>query len=307
MTIILLFVENSLICVDFGRKTVYTDKQRGVSTLTENICHFIPFRKDIHGLHTINFVLETKRQDYTGLRSESVYKMHYVCSGEGRLHTCGAITPLEEGDIFFTFPAEPFAIESGEGFTYMYISFVGLRGNQIMEDLKISSGSFLFRNAGEVGHFWERGLSVNGNVIALMSESVLLYTFAFLGDRLLSESREVKQSYSIDLVKKYVDDHFSDSDFSLEAVSRELSYNKKYISTLFKKHIGIGIMEYVNTIRIQNACTMIKQGFISISDIAEKCGYGDARYFSKVFKGKMGIAPTEYIKTVRGQRQTDAE
>lgn len=275
--------------------------------MTENICHFIPFRKEVHGLHTINFVLETKRQVYERLKSESVYKMYYVCSGQGYLHTCGAVAPLAEGDIFFTFPAAPFALESGENFTYMYISFVGLRGNQIMEDLKISSSNFLFHNGSDVRPFWEKGLSVNGNVVALMSEAVLLYTFAFLGDRLLSENREPKQSYSIDRIKKYVDDHFSDCGFSLDAVSRELSYNKKYISTLFKKHIGIGVAEYVNTVRIQNACAMIKQGFISVGDIAEKCGYSDVHYFSKIFKTKMGIAPTEYIKIVRGQKKGGTE
>ena len=275
--------------------------------MTENICHFIPFRKDLHGLHTINFVLETKRQVYTGLKSESVYKMYYVCSGSGRLHICGAIVRLTEGDIFFTVPAESFAIESLENFTYMYISFVGLRGNQIMEELKISRSNFLFHNSSEVRPFWEQGLSVNGRVVALMSESVLLYTFAFLGDRLLSESREPKQCYSIDRVKKYVDDHFSDSGFSLDAISRELSYNKKYISTLFKKHIGIGITEYVNTVRIQNACTMIEQGFISVGDIAEKCGFADVHYFSKIFKAKMGMVPSQYIKSVRGQKQAGME
>lgn len=273
--------------------------------MTENICHFIPFRKDVHGLHTINFVLETKQQIYAGLKSESVYKVYYVCSGQGFLHTCGAIAPLTAGDIFFTFPAAPFALESVENFTYMYISFVGLRGNQIMEDLKISVSNFLFHSGYEVQSFWEKGLSVNGNVVALMSESVLLYTFAFLGDRLLAENREPRQSYSIDRIKKYVDDHFSDCGFSLDAVSRELSYNKKYISTLFKKHIGIGVAEYVNTVRIQNACTMIKQGFVSVSDIAEKCGYSDVHYFSKIFKAKMGIVPTQYIKIVRGQKQDD--
>ena len=104
-----------------------------------------------------------------------------------------------------------------------------------------------------------------------------------------------------------MDDHFSDSGFSLDAISRELSYNKKYISTLFKKHIGIGITEYVNTVRIQNACTMIEQGFISVGDIAEKCGFADVHYFSKIFKAKMGMVPSQYIKTVRGQKKAGME
>ena len=264
--------------------------------MEQNICHFIPFHKDIHSIHTINFVLETKSQQYDRLKSESVYKMYYVCSGKGLIHTLGKITPLSQGDIFFTFPSSSFAIESKENFTYMYISFVGLRGNMIMESLNINSNNFLFHQADEVQDFWEKGVLASSKVIELISESVLLYTFSFLGNRLLPDNNSPKQHRSIDLIKKYIDDHFTEYNFSLNKISQYLSYSNKYVSHIFKKHTGTSIIEYLNTIRIQNACTMIEQGFTSISDIADRCGYLDAQYFSKIFKAKMGISPTQHIK-----------
>lgn len=267
--------------------------------MEQNICHFIPFHKDHHSIHTTNFVLETKQQQYERLKSESIYKMYYVCSGQGKIHTTGKITPLTQGDLFFTFPSASFAIESIENFTYMYISFVGYRGNELMETLKIGPNNFIFHNTDEVYDFWERGLSANPKVIDLISESILLYTFAFLGNRLLPENNNTKQQHSVELIKKYIDDHFSEHDFSLENISHDLSYNKKYISYIFKKQIGTGIIEYLNTIRIQNACTMIEQGFTSITDIADRCGYSDAQYFSKIFKSKMGVAPTQHIKAIQ--------
>lgn len=271
--------------------------------MKENICHFIPFHKDTHSIHTINFVFETNPQEYNHLKSESVYKIYYVCSGQGYIHTTGKITPLIQGDIFFTFPTSSFAIESKEDFTYMYISFVGLRGNMIMERLSISSNNFLFHQANEVQDFWEKGILSSSKVTELISESVLLYTFAFLENRLLTDSDNSKRPHSVDLIKKHLDDHFTDHNFSLEDMSQQLSYNKKYISYVFKKHYGIGIIEYLNTVRIQNACTMIEQGFTSVNDIADRCGYSDAQYFSKIFKTKMGIAPSLYIHNL----QTDKE
>lgn len=267
--------------------------------MDQNICHFIPFHKDYHSIHTINFVLETKPQAYTSLKSESVYKMYYVCSGRGMIHTPGKIQPVAEGDIFFTFPANPFKIESIENFTYMYISFTGLRGNMIMERLKICSSNFLFHNASEVHDFWKTSLSYDPELSDLTSESVLLYTFAFLGSKLLPLSSKNKQNDIVSTIKKYIDDNFSSTDFSLEHISRELSYNSKYISTVFKKHMGIGVVEYLNTIRIQHACTMMEQGFTSVNDVANKCGYSDAQYFSKVFKKKMELSPAAYIKSLQ--------
>ena len=269
--------------------------------MEQNICHFIPFHKDIHSIHAINFVLETKKQQYDRLKSESVYKMYYVCSGKGLIHTLGKITPLSQGDIFFTFPASSFAIESKENFTYMYISFVGLRGNMIMENLNINSNNFLFHQADEVQDFWEKGILASSKVMELISESVLLYTFSFLGNRLLPDNNKHKQHHSVELIKKYIDDHFTEHSFSLKNMSKELSYNRKYISYIFKKHFGIGIIEHLNTVRIQNACTMIEQGFTSVTDIADRCGYSDAQYFSKIFKVKMGVTPTQYIKEIQAK------
>ena len=268
--------------------------------MEQNICKFIPYHRDVNAIRTINFILETKPQIYTQLKSESVYKMYYVFNGHGCLHTPAKRTPIEKGDLFFTFPGFPFAIESLEDLQYMYISFVGLRGNEILERLSINHANFFFRDACEVEVLWKNGIHTNLSVLDCMSESVLLYTFAYLGNRVLpKEEEEPKQSLTINRIQKYIDDHLNQQGFSLDLMSSQLSYNRKYLSHVFKKHFGVGIIEYLNTIRIQNACTLMEQGFTSITDIAYNCGYSDAQYFSKIFKAKMGIAPTQYVKNLQ--------
>ena len=172
----------------------------------------------------------------------------------------------------------------------------------ILENLKISNANFIFHNLDEVSDFWKKGLSASPNVIDLMSESVLLYTFSILGNKLLTQNSNPAQSNSVDRIKNYIDEHFSEQNFSLEKMGKELSYNKKYISSLFKKSMGIGIIDYLNTIRIQNACTMMDQGFVSVSDIAYRCGYSCSQYFSKKFKAQMGITPTEYIEKLQNNK-----
>lgn len=264
--------------------------------MQENICCFIPYHKDYHSIHTINFVLETKPQIYRSLKSESVYKMYCVCTGNGFIHTPGRVRQLSAGDVFFSFPSAPFCIESGTDFSYMYISFLGSRANMIMEKLKISANNFIFSDCAEIYDFWKNGLEINPALSDLISESILLYTFSFIGSRTLTFNKESRQSNVSLVIKKYIDDNSSVAGLSLDSISRELSYNKKYISSVFKKNFGIGIIEYLNAIRIQQSCTLIEQGFTSISDIAAGCGYADPQYFSKVFKRRMGISPGEYIK-----------
>lgn len=202
------------------------------------------------------------------------------------------------GGCVFTFPGIPFGIESGEDFTYMYISFLGTRGNQTMERCKISSTDFLFHHCEEVGEIWEKGFAMASQMSDITSESVLFYTFSYLGSRLPALKQTARKTDTVALIKKYIDDHVSDTDFSLEAICKEISYNKKYLSSCFKKNMGIGIIDYLNTVRIQHACHAIEQGFTCVGDIAFMCGFSDPQYFSKVFKRKTGVSPSAYIKNM---------
>jgi len=262
-----------------------------------NICRFVPYHKDYHSVHTINFVYEQEEKKFEGLFEHSVYTMHYVCKGTGILHKKNSEQKLMAGDIFFRFPGEISAIESVENFEYMYISFLGSRGNMILDKLNITKNNCIFHNYEEIEDFWKKGISKNTEFSDLISESVLLYTFSVMGEKILQHDKKSKKANNTVLtIKRYIDDNFSDSDLSTDKISKVLSYNKKYISTAFKNEMNVGIVDYINTIRIQVACTLPEQGITSVKDIATLCGYTDSLYFSKVFKKKMSISPKKYIE-----------
>ena len=266
----------------------------------QNVCRFVPREINDHSIHTVHFVLETKEQIYTGLRLKSLYTVYFVLQGTGMLHTRGEVLSLKQGDLFF--PAEPFAIESVSDFQYMYISFLGARGNRIMDKLGVSPKTSFYPDCEELKTVWIQGLHCPVELSDIASEAVLLHTFAYLGRRLPEFSSGGERRIDlISMIQKYVDEHFSDPDFSLERLGSDLKYNKKYLSTVFKRHVGVGIVEYLHTVRIQHACTMLRQGFTSVSDVALRCGYPDAQYFSKVFKRRMSIAPREYIASIKSE------
>ena len=261
----------------------------------QNICHYIPFRQDDDKIHIIHFVLETKPQDCQNFKCISMNRLHLVTGGKGVLHTASGSYPLETGDLFFILPAVPHAIESGPDFQYAYISYLGTRGNAIMDKLKISGTNFVFPGFPHLCEMWLQGLQVNEQVSDLRSESILLYTFSVLGDGIFSNMNTEKHDSSIVLqIRKYIDNHISDENLSLKTISGELLYNPKYCSTAFKSVMNVGISEYITTLRIQQACTLMNQGFTSVKDIAALCGFKDPLYFSKVFRKKTGESPKEY-------------
>ncbi len=267
--------------------------------MKKNVCNFIPYYNDYHSIHTINFVYETEKQVFSGIKYQGVFKVHLVRSGSGILHLQGKTVELSKGDVFFTFPGVPFCIESVDDFTYLYISFLGTRSNIIMEKLKISSSNFHFPNCDELFEHWKLGLDIKIDISDLITECILLYTFYYLGEKLLPAEKSKDASSSVAMkIKRYIDDNYSDNHLSLEHISKNLSYSPKYISSTFKKQFNIGISDYITTVRIQHACTLINQGFTSIQDISSQCGFSDAQYFSKVFKKKMDQLPREYIKSL---------
>lgn len=266
----------------------------------ENICHFVPYRQEGDRIHTIHYVLETQEQVMDGFSCIATSRMHLVTEGRGVLHTSSRTYDLQKGDVFFVLPAMPYALESGEHFQYIYISFLGVRGNAFMDKLHISSSNCVFSGHTGLCPLWIHGLRVSEEMSDLRSEGILLYSFSVLGDDFFGAGEKKQDTpLLITTIRNYIESHLDDPMLSLRTISEALSYNPKYLSGAFKNAMKIGISEYIVTLRIQQACTLMNQGFTGITDIANLCGFKDPLYFSKVFRAKTGVSPREYQKERR--------
>ena len=265
----------------------------------ENICLFPHYRTDTHSLHTVNFVRETELLG-GAVRKESVYKLHFVESGQGSILVRGVEYPLVRGDVFFTFPAVPYTLTFQGEYSCIYISYLGARANEIMERLHIGPYRFYFPRCEELSTHFSRALRTGCDTAEWMSESALLFAFALLGERILSldEGERVRDSASLK-IKSYIDENFSSPSLSLATIGKSLAHHPKYISSVFKKEMHVGVCQYITTVRIQHACALMDKGHRSVTEIATMCGFADGQYFSKIFKRTMGITPGEYIRKTK--------
>lgn len=265
--------------------------------MSENICRFVSKHGNESEINILNFVYETTKQEKTNIRCEAIYKIHLVTKGSGKLIIGGKKFSLRRGDMFFTFPAVEYSILSGRDFEYMYISFLGMRTNKLLDKMNISSQNFLFKNQQALIGLWKQSISENKYVLSLRCEGLLLYSFSVLREQeveLVDERGTLTEK-----IKSYIDEHFADEEISLDEISRVFSYNKKYISTAFKKKFHLGVAEYISTLRLQYACTLMNYGISSVGEIAQQCGFSDAQYFSRVFKNKIGVSPKDYMSVNR--------
>ncbi len=83
------------------------------------------------------------------------------------------------------------------------------------------------------------------------------------------------------------------------------SLSRSYFSKLFNKVMGTGLSEYINAVRINAARDMLAADCsLSITDVAQRCGFHDSNYFAMVFKRLIGLTPKKYALSIRdGQRR----
>jgi len=99
---------------------------------------------------------------------------------------------------------------------------------------------------------------------------------------------------TMDKIVQYINEHFSDTDLSLNTIARQVYLSPNYISTLFKKYLDVNISNYIIDIRMKKAAKLLRESDYKAYEIANMVGYTNSQYFSILFKRSIGISPTDY-------------
>lgn len=95
----------------------------------------------------------------------------------------------------------------------------------------------------------------------------------------------------------YITQHYK-SQCLLKQAAEQVRYDYVYLSKFFKRAVGIPFHAYVNQIRLQESCRLMKTTNQPIANIAEECGFLSLRTFYREFKRYTGISPKEYKKQI---------
>lgn len=105
---------------------------------------------------------------------------------------------------------------------------------------------------------------------------------------------------SLSLVVKnavaYIKEHYREN-ITLKRVAQSVFISPSRLSTVFKKETGIGLNNYIQKIRIEKACELLKDPAIKIYEIAWMVGFNEEKYFFSAFKKEKKTTPQNYRKT----------
>jgi signal transduction histidine kinase/DNA-binding response OmpR family regulator len=98
----------------------------------------------------------------------------------------------------------------------------------------------------------------------------------------------------VDRATHLVIDNISNSDFSIDALCREMAMSRTLFYNRLKSLTGKSPQEFIRLIRLQKAAEMLKSGK-NIGETAMDCGFVNAKYFSSLFKQHFGVQPSKYL------------
>lgn len=103
-----------------------------------------------------------------------------------------------------------------------------------------------------------------------------------------------KDGDSMKYILWYALEHYSE-DISLDDISGRIGYTPEAFCRFFKKRTGKTFVEFLNGIRISEACNkLISQENTAISKIAFESGFNNVSHFNRVFKQIKGYSPRTY-------------
>ena len=114
------------------------------------------------------------------------------------------------------------------------------------------------------------------------------------------EGMESSRNY-IEFVQQHIRQSY-EQPITLQALSTVLHVSTPYLSTLFKKKMGISFTEYLIRFRLNKACELLEVSELPIQEVALRVVYPDSVQFSKIFKKYKGMAPRNYKTMLRSKQ-----
>lgn len=85
--------------------------------------------------------------------------------------------------------------------------------------------------------------------------------------------------------------HNFSHNISVKQIAEASGSSVSLLRKLFVDYCGVSPLRYLQDLRISRAEEMLKNPYLSISEIALKCGYENPGYFIRLYRRKYGVSP----------------
>ncbi len=222
-----------------------------------------------------------------------------LLSGKLKFSVAAQSYTLKSGDIIAAFPSIPHSYdvvsEDAEGISLIFLpETIGEFSHAFRSMLPVSPLIEKEKQAPEleklISMMIRYGQQEDSPLKLGYLHLFLSYLFTCMPLRQMDKNIHSNLSHQ---VLHYISEHFTEP-LSLESTSRALGISRIHLSHIFSQQLKINFRQYINTLRINHACTLLQNAAYSISEVSYMCGYENPRTFHRAFLSICQTTPNKY-------------
>lgn len=238
---------------------------------------------------------------HSQLHSHHFTELFYILSGTGRFIFEDRSAPISAGDFIIINPNIVHTEISSESdsLEYIAIGFEGFTFNREKEK-EGRPGVFIHPNkTDQVSQLFDKLIAevlrqdiFYETYCQNLLEVLLIYLIRH-GDYKIDKTDNKPINSHIFAVKQCIEEYYK-QDITLDDLAEVSHMSKYYMAHSFKESFGVSPIEYLNNIRINEACILLETTNFTIAEISDFIGFSSQSYFSQSFKSKLKITPSKY-------------
>ncbi len=107
----------------------------------------------------------------------------------------------------------------------------------------------------------------------------------------------VEIPYELKAMLDYLEENIVNK-ITVSSVAEHFGKSESAVKNLFSTYSDGGIIKYFNTLKINEAKKLIREGNFNMTQIADRLGFDNPQYFSKFFRTYTGMSPSEYKASI---------
>ncbi len=237
------------------------------------------------------------------------YQLIYIASGTARFHFGNAEneTLLSAGNMVLYRPKEfqKYEYLASSQCEVYWVHFTGSDVKNILRTYGISDNMQVFYVGSnmEFDVIFQKIISElqrcqpdYKDMVPMLFRSLLITIH-----RQLTQEDAIKNEYlnqAMETASQYFIDNYN-TNINIEAYASSIGMSISWFIRNFKGYTGMTPMQYILSIRIENARLLFETTGYTITEIAGIVGYDNPLYFSRLFHKQTGYSPSAYRKRMR--------
>jgi transcriptional regulator GlxA family with amidase domain len=139
---------------------------------------------------------------------------------------------------------------------------------------------------------------------AMQVARVNLIEWHDVGQQPFARLAGTRQSEDADIARAqvWIAQHYQNA-APVAAMVRESGLPERSFKRRFRQATGMSPLEYVHTLRLEEAKQMLEAGDAPVEQIANEVGYEDAGFFGRLFRRQVTLTPAQYRKRFGSMRR----